>query len=105
MAYLVEQQIPLEVCPTSNLCLKVYPSYAEHSLPALIHAGAYVTLNSDDPPMFNTTLTNEYQVGVREWGWDQAMIRSLVFNAVNATLLPEPEKNALRESVAGFFET
>ena len=62
VAYLKEKQIPLEVCPTSNLCLKVYPSLAEHSLPRLVDAGLYITINSDDPPMFNTTLTREYQI-------------------------------------------
>jgi adenosine deaminase len=103
VAYLREKQVPLEVCPTSNLCLKVYPSYAEHSLPKLIEAGLYVTLNSDDPPMFNTTLTNEYQVGAREWGWDQAMIRELVFNAVNASLLPDEERAALRTAFEAEF--
>ena len=98
VAHLRQRQIPLEVCPTSNICLKVYPSYARHSLPELIEAGLYVTLNSDDPPMFNTTLTNEYRIGVREWGWDAAMIRKLVFNAVDATLLPDQERAALHRS-------
>ena len=98
LTYLREQQIPLEVCPTSNLCLKVYPSYAQHSLPALMKAGVYVTINSDDPPMFNTTLTNEFQVGVREWGWDREFIRKLILNAVDGCLLPEAEQTAMRTS-------
>ena len=60
MAYLKATQTPLEVCPTSNVCLGVYPSLAQHSLPKLMEAGLFVTINSDDPPMFSTTLTNEY---------------------------------------------
>ncbi len=96
--YLREKQIPLEVCPTSNLCLKVYPSYAQHSLPELIKAGVYVTINSDDPPMFNTTLTNEFQIGVREWGWDRELIRKLILNAVDGCLLPEAEQTVMRNS-------
>jgi adenosine deaminase len=98
VTYLREKQIPLEVCPTSNLCLKVYPSYAQHSLPELIKAGVYVTINSDDPPMFNTTLTNEFQVGVREWGWDRELIRKLILNAVDVSLLPEVEQVIMRKS-------
>ena len=94
--HLRDRQIPLDVCPTSNLCLKVYPSYAEHCLPELIRSGIYVTLNSDDPPMFNTSLTNEFQIGVREWGWDKTLIRKLVFNAVDASLLPAAERAAMR---------
>lgn len=96
VAYLRQKQVPLEVCPTSNLCLKVYPSLEEHSLPELIRQGLYVTLNSDDPPMFNTTLTNEYLVGQRTWGWDLETIQTLVLNAVDATLLPENERRAMR---------
>lgn len=62
VAYLVDTQIPLEVNPTSNLCLNVYPSFAAHPLRRLWDAGVCVTVNSDDPPMFNTSLTHEYQV-------------------------------------------
>ena len=96
MDYLREKQIPLEVCPSSNICLKVFPSFEEHSLPQLLEHGLYITINSDDPPMFNTTLTYEYLIGQKNWGWDRARIEGLVYNAVNATLLPSDEKEAMR---------
>ncbi len=101
--YLRKTQIPLEVCPTSNICLKVYPSLEKHSLPDLIAQGLYVTINSDDPPMFNTTLTNEYLVGYKTFGWDTDMIKGLVLNAVDVTLLPDDERNALRVSFEDQF--
>src|SRR5256885_17239887 len=56
-----ESQIPLEVCPTSNVCTRQVPGLAEHPLPRLLAEGLFVTLNSDDPPMFGTTLTEEYR--------------------------------------------
>lgn len=93
--HLREQQIPLEVCPTSNICLKVFPNLAHHSLPKLIEAGLFVTINSDDPPMFNTTLTNEYLVCQRAFGWDREIIQKLSLNAIRASLLPEAEKQAM----------
>ena len=96
--YLCKTQIPLEICPTSNVCLKVYPSIKEHSLPKLLEQGLYVTINSDDPPMFNTTLTNEFLLGHQTFGWDMDIIQRLVFNAVDATLLPETERLAMRRS-------
>ncbi|MEA3310028.1 MAG: adenosine deaminase [Chloroflexota bacterium] len=99
--YLRDTQIPLEVCPSSNICLKVFPSLAAHSLPHLLAHGLYITLNSDDPPMFNTTLTHEYMLGEKTWHWSQATLEQLVFNAVNATLLPADEKQAMRHA----FET
>ena len=60
VAYLAEHHIALEVCPTSNVRLGVFPSLATHPLRRLYDAGVPVTVNSDDPPLFNTTLTDEY---------------------------------------------
>ena len=61
VARLRESQIPLEVCPTSNVCTRQVPGLAAHPLPRLLAEGLFVTLNSDDPPMFGTTLTEEYR--------------------------------------------
>ena len=103
MAYLKEKQIPLEVCPTSNVCLRVYPSIGDHCLPKLIEYGLNVTLNSDDPPLFNTTLTNEYSTCSRQFAWDRQRITNLVLNALNVSLLPESEKQALRIDIIHRF--
>lgn len=89
VAELRERQIPLEVCPTSNVCLGIAPSIAEHPLPRLLDAGLYVTINSDDPPMFNTTLTDEYLKVAEAFSFDVETIEQLVINAVRACLLPE----------------
>jgi adenosine deaminase len=98
MAYLKATQTPLEVCPTSNVCLGVYPSLVQHSLPKLMEAGLYVTINSDDPPMFNTTLTNEYLVCAEAFGWSAQVIQQLVLNAVHVALLPTEEKQRMIEA-------
>lgn len=103
VAELATRQVPLEVCPTSNVCLKVAETLAAHPLPALLAAGLYVTLNSDDPPLFNTTLTDEYLACAAAYGWDAALVERLVFNGVDAALLPEPERAALRARVAEGF--
>ena len=105
VAYLREKQIPLEVCPSSNICLKVYPSLAEHSLPRLMEAGLYVTINSDDPPMFNTTLTNEYILAQRSFDWEQATIEKLVVNAVQASLLPDMDRALMVQEFQTAFES
>jgi len=103
MGYLQRMQIPLEVCLSSNICLKVFPSLAEHSLPRLMERGLYVTINSDDPPMFNTTLTNEYLIGQAAFGWSLETIERLVLNAVEATLLPEREREQMRDTFRAEF--
>lgn len=89
------RQIPLEVCPTSNVCLKVVPNLASHPLPRLLQEGLYVTLNSDDPPMFNTTLTQEYLDVVDTFQFDVETIEQLVLNAVRASLLPVSTRSDL----------
>jgi adenosine deaminase len=89
------RQIPLEVSPTSNLCLKVAPSLAGHPLPKLIEAGLVVTLNSDDPPLFNTTLTGEWLAVAGAFGYGLDVIERLSFNALNAALLAGEEKARL----------
>jgi adenosine deaminase len=104
VAYLKEKQIPLEVCPTSNICLKVFPSLKEHNLPRLLEEGLYVTLNSDDPPMFNTTLTNEFiqMQELHDWGAD--LIETLTFNALNASLLSAEQKQTMQDKYQNQFQ-
>src|SRR5262249_13675346 len=87
VAELRDRQIPLEVCPTSNVCLGVAPSLDEHPLPRLLDEGLTITINSDDPPMFNTTLTDEYLRAAQILGCGVEDIERLAINAVRASLL------------------
>jgi len=95
VAYLRDNQIPLDVSPTSNVCLKVAPSFAEHPLPQLLVEGLYVTINSDDPPLFSTTLTGEYLKIAAVFGFDRPQIEELVLNG--ASLLPEAERRSMEQ--------
>jgi len=104
VAELRERQIPLEVCPTSNVCLGVAPSFAEHPLPRLLDAGLYVTINSDDPPMFGTTLTDEYLKAADAFGFGAGEVRDLVVMAAEASLLPPEDKARLLERVGQGFQ-
>lgn len=78
---LKERQIPLEVNPVSNVCLHVYRRAAEHPFPHLDRAGLLLTVNSDDPPLFNTTLSNEYRVLAEEFGYGPAGLKRIARNA------------------------
>ncbi|MDR3573116.1 MAG: adenosine deaminase [Anaerolineaceae bacterium] len=106
-ARLVEElrrrQIPLEICPTSNIALKVYPDMAHHPLPMLLSQGLYVTLNSDDPPMFNTTLTNEYQVAAQTFNLTASDLEDLDLNALRASFLSPEQKAALEQDFQAQF--
>lgn len=90
-----DKRIPLEVCPTSNVRLGVYPSLEAHSLPRLLDEGLVVTINSDDPPMFGTTITDELYRVAETFDLDEDILWTLTLNAANAALLPEEQKRAL----------
>lgn len=98
VAYLHRHQIPLEICPTSNVCLGVYSSYAEHPLRELWENGLWVTINSDDPPMFNTDLVAEYQVLVDHMGFSTQELERLSLNALKASFLPPAQKADLEQN-------
>lgn len=96
MALLAERGITLEVCPTSNVCTRSVPSLAEHPLPTLVAAGVPVTINSDDPPMFGTTLSREYAVAADLLGLDRSGVVDLALVAVDASWAPDAVKRTLR---------
>lgn len=103
VAELRERQIPLEVSPTSNVCLKVFPTLAAHALPRLLEEGLYVTLNSDDPPMFNTTLSEEYLQVANTFYLGRETLEQLTLNAVRASLLPTDARSELEQQFLGEF--
>ena len=82
MAHLAERDIALEICPTSNVCTRSVPTLADHPLAALVAAGVPVTINSDDPPMFATTLNQEYVVAADLLGLDEAGLADLAHAGV-----------------------
>jgi adenosine deaminase len=95
VAYLVEHGIPLEVCPTSNLRLGVYASLDDHPLPFLHTAGVLVTINTDTPAMFGTTMGDELSLLHNQFGLDLASIDTILLNAPRASFLPADRKAAL----------
>ena len=97
------RQMPLEVCPTSNVRLGIAASVAAHPLPRLLEAGLYVTINSDDPALFGTTLTEEYLAVARAFRLGPDDLQQLVLNAVRATLLPAGERAALEQRCRDAF--
>ena len=97
--YLVERRIPLEVCPTSNIATRAVDTLENHPIRQLYDAGVFVTVNSDDPPMFGTTLNREYEIAARLLDLDETGIADLAKNAVQATFLTDQEKTALGDEI------
>jgi aminodeoxyfutalosine deaminase len=94
VAYLRDTQLPLDVCPTSNWRTGAVSRDRPHPLPALLDAGLMVTLNSDDPPMFGTDLTNEYRVAYG-LGLTPADLADLARNGVRASFMAQEDKVAV----------
>jgi adenosine deaminase len=87
---LARRRITLEVCPTSNVVLGVFPTYEEHPFRALREAGIPLTLGSDDPPYFGASVGGEYAVAREHFGLDDAELVAITRTAVEASFA-EPE--------------
>lgn len=85
----------LEVCPGSNVALKVYPDFKAHPLRALKEAGVKVTISSDDPPFFQTSLAREYELAEREFGFSPAEIDGMTRTAIEAAFVDEETRGRL----------
>ncbi len=89
---LAERGVVLEINPTSNIRLHVYEDYKDHPFRKLDEAGVTVTVNSDDPPLFNTSLTQEYHVLAEHFGYDRAGLVRIARNAFKHAAVEEPVK-------------
>ena len=84
VAEIAERGIVLEVCPGSNVALGVFPSFEAHPLPRLHAAGVTITLGSDDPPYFATSIGHEYALAHERLGCDLPTLRVFTQNALDA---------------------
>ncbi len=88
MARLIEEQIPLTVCPLSNTKLRVYQDMREHPILDMLEQGVMVTVNSDDPAYFGGYLTENFQALHAGLGMTQQQAQRLADNSLNARLAP-----------------
>jgi adenosine deaminase/aminodeoxyfutalosine deaminase len=105
MTRLREQNVVLEVCPTSNVCTRSVPSLADHPLPILVAHGVPVTINSDDPPMFSTTLNHEYEVAAQLLDLDEAGLAELAKSAVRGSFLEPPAQRLIIDEIDAYTAT
>jgi adenosine deaminase len=98
--HLIEHQIPLEVNPTSNICLKIYSDLDAHPFNMLYQAGLYLTVNSDDPPLFNTNLLSEYHILVKHFDFNTGDLIRIAQNAFVASAA----ETGLKEQLLSEFD-
>ncbi len=89
---LAQRQIPVELCITSNLRTTVCKSVAEHPTKNYFDQGIMITLNTDDPALFGTTLSHEYQLAQETFGFSDEHLRELARNSFEASFLPAEKK-------------
>lgn len=94
-AYLRQSQLPIDMCPVSNVKTGAVSSLRDHPIRRYLTEGLLVTVNSDDPPMFGTSITNEYRVLAEELGLSRSEIEQVSLNAIEASFLPIEEKAQL----------
>ncbi len=92
---LAEKGITLEVCPGSNIALGLYPGWPVHPIRALREAGVKVTISTDDPPFFRTTLESEYENLARAFDWGEDAFRSLNITAAKAAFCDQATREGL----------
>jgi aminodeoxyfutalosine deaminase len=102
LAHLAEEGIPLEVCPSSNVATRAVTGLDEHPIVAFRDAGVTITVNSDDPPMFGTTLNREYEIAAGLLGLDEAGVADLARAAVDASFAEETVRSSLRAEIDAY---
>jgi aminodeoxyfutalosine deaminase len=92
MAHLQETQVPVEVSLSSNVRTGCVASLEQHPVKTYCDLGLLVTLNTDDPALFSTTLCREYQIAQQTFGFTDGQLRQLAINSFQSSFLPESEK-------------
>ncbi len=103
--HLAEQAIPVEVSPTSNVATGVIAAIGEHPVTRMVERGLVVTINTDDPPMFNTTLNREYEIAADLLGLDRDGVAELARTAVRCSFLDPAGKNELVAEIDAYLTT
>jgi adenosine deaminase len=96
---LADRQIPLGVCPTSNLVLGVYPSIQEHPVERLRAAGVRVSVNTDDPALLGASLVGEYALCRHIFGWTDEITKSVAQTSIDASFASADVKTKLLEAL------
>lgn len=99
MRDLARRGITLELCPGSNVALGIVPGWHAHPIARLVDAGVRVTVSTDDPPFFHTTLSHEYQMLADAFGWAEGEFRQMNLWAVDAAFCDEDTKARLRKDL------
>jgi len=95
IAEIVDKGIVLEVCPGSNVVLNAVTGWDAHPIDALRKSGVKVTVSTDDPPFFHTTMTREFEMLAKTFNWDDTVFQELNKTALDAAFCDEATRSAI----------
>jgi len=94
---LLEKQVPLELCPISNVCTGAVDSYEEHPVRRYFEYGLKISINTDDPKMFGNSLAEEYRQLVERMGFTIQDLRNILFQTIDASWQTEAQKTEMKK--------
>jgi adenosine deaminase len=105
IARLVQDKVPLTVCPLSNLKLRVFPSLAQHNLGAMLEAGLVATVNSDDPAYFGGYINQNFTQTFEALGLTAQHAYTLAHNSFEARIVDGSSRRAMQDRLVDVFDT
>ena len=102
LSELINRKIHLEICPGSNLALSLFPNWESHPLLTIMNKGISISLNSDDPPFFNTTVGKEYQNSAKNFNLNAEDLKQISLMAMEASFADIKTKSRLIEEIKKF---
>ena len=94
--FLIKKKVTLDICPTSNLKLRIVPSISSHPIRKLYDLGVRVTVSTDDPLFFNTSITDEYNLLMNYFNFTYNDLKKITLNAIDGSFLLKEEKRKLK---------
>jgi adenosine deaminase len=94
---IAERGTVLELCPGSNVALGIYPSFRKHPIGEMFDRGVKVTINTDDPPFFHTTMPREYEMLNRAFDWDEGVFQKIARTALDAAFCDADTKTRIQK--------
>lgn len=104
MKEVIDKQVALEICLTSNIQCKTEPSYKLHPAKALLDAGAVVTLNTDNMVLANITINDEYDHALNECGFTYNDLITCNINSIKLSFMPEENKQAYIDELKKYYQ-
>ncbi|MDQ5883841.1 MAG: adenosine deaminase [Pseudomonadota bacterium] len=99
LSMLKDLQIPLEICPTSNVVLGIYPRIEDHPFPLFMAQGIMVSINSDDPPFMSTTIDKEYDLVQKTFQYSDETMKAISRQAIEVAFIDKDLKTELLKKI------